>query len=54
MERMTEGSGGEDSETKVNKNKRKECRLLGYKKPSSYLTGGTLRLCYRDQPVNAT
>jgi hypothetical protein len=31
----------------------KECRLLGYKTPSSYLTGDTLRLSYRVQPVNA-
>jgi hypothetical protein len=30
-----------------------ECRLLGYKKFSSYLTGDTLRLHYRVQPVNA-
>jgi hypothetical protein len=29
-----------------------ECRLLGYK-PSSYLTGDTLGLRYRVQPVNA-
>jgi hypothetical protein len=30
-----------------------ECRLLGYKKPSSYFTGDTLRLHYIVQPVNA-
>jgi hypothetical protein len=30
-----------------------ECRLLGYKNPSSYLTGNTLRHRYRVQPVNA-
>jgi hypothetical protein len=30
-----------------------ECRLLGYVKPSLYLTGDTLRLHYRAQPVNA-
>jgi hypothetical protein len=30
-----------------------ECRLLGYKNPSSYFTGNTLRLRYRVQPVNA-
>jgi hypothetical protein len=30
-----------------------ERRLLGYIIPSSYLTGDTLRLHYRDQPVNA-
>jgi hypothetical protein len=30
-----------------------ECRLLRYKNPSFYLTGDTLHLCYRDQPVNA-
>jgi hypothetical protein len=29
-----------------------ECRLLGYKNPSSYFTGDTLRLRYRAQPVN--
>jgi hypothetical protein len=29
-----------------------ECRLLGYKN-SSYLTGDTLHLRYRVQPVNA-
>jgi hypothetical protein len=29
-----------------------ECRLLGYEKTSSYLTGNTLRLRYRVQPVN--
>jgi hypothetical protein len=30
-----------------------EWRLLGYKNPSSYLTGDTVRLHYRVQPVNA-
>jgi hypothetical protein len=30
-----------------------ECRLLGYKIPSPYLTGDTLLLRYRIHPVNA-
>jgi hypothetical protein len=30
-----------------------ECRLIGYRNTSSYLTGDTLRLRYTAQPVNA-